>query len=198
VIMPSPVCQPGASAASRPSIGLCLCLIPLIPAAGHSAADPFRELLDAEATKVETDVTDTGGSDAAMASPLSARQAEVAASREQFEALLRRDNLGTHSFCRKERRRCGRENARSLGAGRCDRQNRSLGFLGGRGSGLLAQRSGLRAVTAGCTGSAGDGVFERSYQVLSRRYADVATVGTNHGCTDTVMESANKQGLDSD
>lgn len=66
-----------------------------------AADDAYLQLLDAEATKVEPEATDTEKSDVTGGTEAPARELSALASREQFETLLRQENVGTYSFYRK-------------------------------------------------------------------------------------------------
>jgi len=69
----------------------------LLVAALHAADDPYLELLNEEATKVEARSTDKG-SDGGESQADGQRPS---ASRERFEALLEDQHVGTFSFYRK-------------------------------------------------------------------------------------------------
>jgi hypothetical protein len=64
----------------------------LAPAAG----DPYLEMLDREVAKVEVAPTDNSSG-----TPVAASAAETDGSREQFEARLRSEHVGTYSFYRR-------------------------------------------------------------------------------------------------
>jgi hypothetical protein len=64
----------------------------------QAATDPYLELLDEEATKVERRSTDTG-TDADSAARVD--DPRPGPSRERFEALLEQQHVGTYSFYRK-------------------------------------------------------------------------------------------------
>ncbi|MDJ0738925.1 MAG: hypothetical protein QNJ91_04370 [Gammaproteobacteria bacterium] len=70
--------------------------------ASFAAEDPYLELLDAEATKVDGNSTDTAEDDAGAAPRTDAAgSAEPAPSRGDFEAQLRNRHVGTYSFYRR-------------------------------------------------------------------------------------------------
>ncbi len=82
-----------------------LCCAVLFGAASSvtlATGDRYLEMLDEEVTKVEAAPTDTavdGGVSSASADP--ARFAQPALSQKSFEALLKRQQLGTYSFYRR-------------------------------------------------------------------------------------------------
>jgi hypothetical protein len=79
----------------------CVALAGTLPA-GTAAEDSYLKLLDQEVTKVEaapTDTADDGEVSAARADP--AQLAQPAPSQKKFEALLRRQQVGTYSFYRR-------------------------------------------------------------------------------------------------
>jgi hypothetical protein len=88
-------------ASREKSISFLLVLALTCLSASAVADDAYLQLLDAEATKVEPETTDTEVSDAAGDREPAAREMSGLASREQFEALLRQENVGTYSFYRK-------------------------------------------------------------------------------------------------
>jgi hypothetical protein len=63
-----------------------------------AADDPYLELLNEEATKVEPEATDTGKDSDERVLPDSGSKLT---SRERFEALLEQQHAGTYSFYRK-------------------------------------------------------------------------------------------------
>lgn len=78
-------------------------LVAMTATAVRAADDPYLEMLDQEATKVESGSSDTGndGGDSANAGAGSQPASTALPSRERFESLLRRQNVGTYSFYRK-------------------------------------------------------------------------------------------------
>lgn len=74
----------------------------VLACAAIAAEDPYLEMLDAEATKVDGVSTDTAGDDAGTAPRTDAAgSAGPAPSRGDFEALLRDRHVGTYSFYRR-------------------------------------------------------------------------------------------------
>lgn len=73
------------------------------PVLGHAADDPYLRMLDEEVTKVEGVSTDTAGDKAGKSQAAGGKGTESRAlpSREHFEGLLRRQNVGTYSFYRR-------------------------------------------------------------------------------------------------
>ena len=68
--------------------------------ATHAADDPYLQMLDEEVTKVEAVSSDKEGDDGVQPAD-TAGGAREASSREDFEALLREQHVGTYSFYRK-------------------------------------------------------------------------------------------------
>ena len=70
----------------------------LLAACCHAAAagDPYLEMLDREVAKVEVAPTDNASGNAGVGSAVQAGD-----SREQFEARLRSEHVGTYSFYRR-------------------------------------------------------------------------------------------------
>lgn len=99
--MPSPLTWPCGDTLRRPCAGLLAMLVVCAPAPCLASDEAYLELLDAEATKVEPDATDKQGNSASSGPQLTERETESLASREQFEVLLRQENVGTYSFYRK-------------------------------------------------------------------------------------------------
>jgi hypothetical protein len=80
----------------------CAVLFVAAPSATLATGDGYLQMLDEEVAKVEAAPTDTavdGGVSSASADP--ARFAQPAPSQESFEALLKRQQLGTYSFYRR-------------------------------------------------------------------------------------------------
>ena len=67
----------------------------------YAADDPYLELLDAEASKVESVSTDKNVDRDAQVRPEANGGTGLAPSREDFEALLRERHVGTYSFYRR-------------------------------------------------------------------------------------------------
>ena len=80
-----------------------ICVIfAMLTTLSQAADDPYLEMLNQEATKVESESSDTGGDGSALSSTNEGPQsASTLPSREHFESLLRRQNVGTYSFYRK-------------------------------------------------------------------------------------------------
>lgn len=70
-------------------------------AAASAADDAYLELLDQEVAKVESSPTDTARETGDPAGGVTAEPSRPAPSREQFELLLRTQNVGTYSFYRR-------------------------------------------------------------------------------------------------
>ena len=82
------------------SFALCALLFSAMPTL--AADDPYLEMLDQEATKVEGRSSDTNDDgNAAAGAGSSPRKPVALPSRARFEELLRRQNVGTYSFYRK-------------------------------------------------------------------------------------------------
>lgn len=68
----------------------------------HAADEAYLQLLDEEVTKVEAVSTDKEEDDAGRTAESGAmKRAQTAPSRERFEALLRKQHVGTYSFYRR-------------------------------------------------------------------------------------------------
>lgn len=87
-----------------PSCRLSLLVITALLAGGgglpaRAADDAYLKMLDEEASKVEQQSTDTGNDgDMSAVGGGPVRPAQNMPSRERFEALLRREHVGTYSF----------------------------------------------------------------------------------------------------
>ena len=81
---------------------VCMLLVLLLSIAPVFAADdPYLEMLDQEATKVEGPSSDTGDNGNAISGAGGNPQPMALPSRQRFEQLLRQQNVGTYSFYRK-------------------------------------------------------------------------------------------------
>ncbi len=82
---------------------LCCMLLMLLSAVTpvFAADDPYLEMLDQEATKVDGRSSDTSKDGNAAPGTGGNPQPIALPSRERFEELLRRQNVGTYSFYRK-------------------------------------------------------------------------------------------------
>lgn len=68
----------------------------------HATDDPYLQLLDEEVTKVEAVSTDTGGDDGDRPAENAGQAGPSGApTRENFEAVLREQHVGTYSFYRR-------------------------------------------------------------------------------------------------
>lgn len=93
-------CRKALAGFKRPMSGAVM--IAVTVSVSHAADDAYLEQLDEEVTKVEAVPTDTGRDGAARpAKTAGGAGTREVASREQFEASLRDQHVGTYSFYRR-------------------------------------------------------------------------------------------------
>ncbi len=82
----------------RQQLACCAWLFCALAVAPCLAADPYLDMLEQEATKVERPSSDTSDNGNVVTDARADPRPAALPSRERFEALLRRQHVGTYSF----------------------------------------------------------------------------------------------------